>query len=90
MFHRLILALPLLSLAFLALASPLQQREPTPGLIEDLLNGKLPEIAQLIKDVLFGVKSAIDNNKWKPPICPAFIDVCCPCTIPSITTTKHH
>jgi L-ascorbate peroxidase len=56
----------------------LQQREAAPGLIEDLLNGKLPEIAQLIKDVLFGVKSAIDNNKWKPPICPAFIDVCCP------------
>ncbi|KAF3004816.1 hypothetical protein E8E13_003663 [Curvularia kusanoi] len=79
MFHRLVLALPLLSLTLLALAGPLQQREAAPGLIDDLLKGVLPEIAKLIKDVLTGVKSAIDNNKSnKPLLCIPSIDVCCP------------
>lgn len=80
MFHRLVLALPLLSLALLTLASPLEQREAAPGLIDDLLKGVLTEIGKLIKDVLAGAKSAIDNTKNnKPAICIPSIDVCCPC-----------
>ncbi|KAJ4341021.1 hypothetical protein N0V87_002060 [Didymella glomerata] len=78
MLHKLILALPLLSLTFLALASPLEQREAAPGLIDDLLKGALPELAKLIKDVLAGVKSGIDNNKSnKPIVCLSAIDSCC-------------
>lgn len=81
MLHQIIFALPLLSLAFLALASPLEQREATPGLIDDLLRGVLPEIAKLIKEVLAGVKSGIDNNKSnKPIVCLSAIDSCCACT----------
>lgn len=81
MLHNLILALPLLSFTFLALASPLEQRGAAPGLIDDLLKGLLPEIAQLIKDVLTGVKSGIDNTKSnKPIVCLSAIDSCCACT----------
>lgn len=80
MIHRLILALAFLPLAFLALASPLEQREAAPGLIDDLLKGVLPELAKLIKDVLAGVKSGIDNNKSnKPIVCLSAIDSCCAC-----------
>ncbi|KAF1362402.1 heme peroxidase [Lizonia empirigonia] len=78
MFHKLILTLPLLSLTLLALASPLEQREAAPGLIDDLLKGVLSPIEQLIKDVLAGVKSGIDDNKSnKPVICLTAIDSCC-------------
>ncbi|KAJ4990785.1 peroxidase [Stagonosporopsis vannaccii] len=78
MFHNLILALPLLSLTFLALASPLEQREAAPGLIDDLLKGVLSQVAQLIKDVLSGAKSGIDDFKNnKPLICLQTIDQCC-------------
>ena len=81
MLHKLILVLPLLSFPFLALASPLEQREAAPGLIDDLLQGALPELAKLIKDVLAGVKSGIDNNKSnKPFVCLSAIDSCCACT----------
>lgn len=82
MFHNLLLALPVLSLTFLALASPLEPREAAPGTIDDLLKGVLPELAKLIKDVLAGVKSGIDNNKSnKPIICLSAIDACCACTL---------
>lgn len=81
MLHKLILALLPLSSTFLAVASPLEQREAAPGLIDDLLKGLLPAIPQLIKDVLTGVKSGIDNNKSnKPLICLSAIDSCCACT----------
>ena len=84
MFRKLALALPLLSLTFLALASPLEQREAAPGLIENLLKGVLPPIVQLIKDILTDVKSGIDNNKSnKPLICLSAIDSCCVCTFAS-------
>ena len=82
-FHNLVLALPLLSLTFLALASPFEQREAAPGLIDDLLKGILSQVVQLIKDVLTGAKSGIDNNKSKKPIiCLSAIDSCCACTFP--------
>lgn len=81
MLHKLIYTLPILPVTFLALASPLEQRLAAPGLIDDLLNGVLPEVGQLIKDVLAGVKSGIDNNKSnKPIICLPSIDACCACT----------
>ena len=81
MFHKLILALPLISLTFLVLASPLEQREAAPGLIDDLLKGILSQVAQVIKDVLAGVKSGIDENKSnKPIICLSATDSCCACT----------
>lgn len=80
MFHKLILLLPLLSFTFLALASPLEQREAAPGLIDDLLKGVLSQVAQLIKDVLSGAKSGIDDFKDnKPIICLSAIDQCCTC-----------
>lgn len=80
MFYKLIHALPLLSLALLTLAGPLERRDPTPGLIDDLLNGILSAVAQLIKDVLSGAKSGIDNNKSnKPALCLSSIDACCVC-----------
>lgn len=87
MFHRLVLALSLLSLAFLVLGGPLEQREAAPGIIDDLIKGVLTEVGKLVKDVLSGAKSAIDNNKNnKPIICIPSIDVCCPCTLmPSYT-----
>ncbi|KAF9701023.1 hypothetical protein EKO04_000851 [Ascochyta lentis] len=78
MFYRIILALPFLSLTFLALASPLEQREAAPGLIDDLLRGILSQVQQLIKDVLAGAKSGIDNTKSnKPVVCLSVIDSCC-------------
>ncbi|KAH6637701.1 ligninase LG6 precursor [Boeremia exigua] len=78
MFHKLLLALPLLSLTFLALAGPVEQREAAPGLIDDLLKGVLSPIAQLIKDVLAGTKSGIDDYKTnKPLICLSAVDSCC-------------
>ncbi|PSN62739.1 heme peroxidase, partial [Corynespora cassiicola Philippines] len=70
--------LPLLSLAFLAIASPLEQREAAPGLIEDLLTGVLNAITQLIKDILSGAKSGMsDEISSKPLICLSSLDVCC-------------
>ena len=91
MFRKLALALPLLSLTFLALASPLEQREAAPGLIDDLLKGFLSQVAQLIKDVLTGAKSGIDNNKSnKPFICLSAIDSCCACTFVSNRFHSQH
>ncbi|KAF1929079.1 class II peroxidase [Didymella exigua CBS 183.55] len=78
MFHKLILALPLLSLTFLALASPLEERQSIPGLIDNLLTGILSGVSQLIKNVLAGTTSGIDNAKSnKPPLCSSMIDSCC-------------
>jgi hypothetical protein len=80
MLYRFIRVLPLLSLSLLALASPLEQRDPAPGLIDNLLNGILSAVSQLIKDVLNGVKSGIDNTKNnKPLLCLPSLDACCPC-----------
>lgn len=80
MFYKLIHALPLLSLSLLALAGPLEQRDPTPGLIDDLLNGILTAVGQLIKDVLSGAKSGIDNTiSNKPLLCLQSVDACCVC-----------
>ncbi|KAF2176890.1 class II peroxidase [Zopfia rhizophila CBS 207.26] len=78
MLHKLAHAFPLLSLAFLALASPLEPRAPSPGLIEDLLKGTPPAIGLLIKDVLDGVKSGQDGEiSSKPAICLSTVDACC-------------
>lgn len=91
MFHKLILALPLLSLTFLALASPLEQREAAPGIIDDLLKGVLSQVAQLIKDVLSGSKSGIDDFKNnKPLICLPALDQCCVCKYFSSPTRQQH
>lgn len=87
MFHKLMLASPLLSLTLLSLASPLQQREAAPGFLDDLLRGILPQVTQvipqvqqLIQDVLNGVQSAIDNNKSNKPVaCSPAADACCAC-----------
>lgn len=82
MFHKLSLALPIFSLIFLALANSLEQREAEPGIIDGLLKGVLSEVAKLVKDVLTGVKSGIDNNKSnKPIVCLSAIDSCCACTL---------
>jgi hypothetical protein len=77
MLRKLVLALPVLSLTFLAIATPLQEREAAPGLIEDLLTGILTPLLQLIKDILNGVKSGIDDVlEDKPLIC---LNSCCKC-----------
>lgn len=73
-------ALPFISLALLAIASPLEQREASPGLIEDLLKGTLNAVQQLIKDILSGAKSGItDEISSKPLVCLSTVDSCCPC-----------
>jgi hypothetical protein len=80
MLRKVVLALPLLALSFLAVATPLEHRAPAPGLIEDLLKGVLSTIGQLIKDVLNGVKSGINNDiSNKPLICLSTLDKCCVC-----------
>ncbi|KAF1837970.1 heme peroxidase [Decorospora gaudefroyi] len=78
MLHRAKLVLPLLTLSILAVANPLEQREAAPGILEDLLKGVLSPIAQLIKDVLAGAKSAIDDEKSnKPWSCRLLKTQCC-------------
>ncbi|KAF2738347.1 ligninase LG6 precursor [Polyplosphaeria fusca] len=70
----------LLSLASVAVASPhsLDSRKPAPGLIEDILGGALSVVGQLIKDVLSGAKSGIDNTiSSKPLLCLSAVDKCC-------------
>ncbi|KAF2641323.1 ligninase LG6 precursor [Massarina eburnea CBS 473.64] len=84
MLHKFIAALPLLSLAFLVAAGPLDLREAAPGIIEDLLTGILNIVQQLIKDVLSGVKSGInDEISAKPLVCLTTLDPCCPCELPA-------
>lgn len=78
------LALPLLSLSAVTFATPLEQREAAPqGLIDNLLGGNLNEVTQLIKDVLGGAKSAIDDTKSNKPLtCNVPVlnrDRCCVC-----------
>ncbi|KAF2122471.1 heme peroxidase [Lophiotrema nucula] len=78
MLRRLVLALPLLALAYLSVATPLEQREAAPGLIDGLLTGVLSAIEQLIKDVLSGAKSGINNEiSSKPLVCLSSLDPCC-------------
>lgn len=80
MFRNFILAFPLLSLAYFSIATPLQEREASPGLIDDLSKGILSPIEQILKDVLDGVKSAINNEiSDKPLICLPALDPCCVC-----------
>jgi L-ascorbate peroxidase len=82
MLHKAVHVLPILSLSLLALAGPLEQRDPAPGIIEDILTGFLSGVAQLIKDVLSGAKSGIDDTKSnKPAICLSAIDSCCVCEL---------
>lgn len=73
-------SLPILSVALLATASPLEPleaREPAIGLVEDLLKGVLTPVGQLIGDVLSGAKSGIDNTiESKPLLC---LNACCKC-----------
>ncbi|EDU45873.1 KatG Catalase peroxidase I [Pyrenophora tritici-repentis] len=71
--------LPILALSLLASAGPLETREPVPGIIDDILTGVLSGVGQLIKDVLSGAKSAIDDTKSnKPLICSLLTtDKCC-------------
>jgi L-ascorbate peroxidase len=79
MLGRLILILPFLSVALFAAATPLEARDPAPGLIEDLLKGTLNPLGQLIKDILAGVKSGIsDEIENKPVLC---LTACCKCNV---------
>ncbi|KAF2752122.1 class II peroxidase [Sporormia fimetaria CBS 119925] len=69
------LAFPVFSLALLTGASPLESREADPGVIEDFLKGTLTPVAQLIKDIVSGAKSAISAEvDSKPSIC---LTACC-------------
>jgi len=81
MFHKTVRALPALSLVCLALATPLEQREAAPGLIDDLLTGLLGPVTQLIKDILTGVTSGVADSviSPKPLICLPALDKCCVC-----------
>lgn len=76
--HSPIVALSLL--AAVASAGPLEAREPQLGLIDNLLTGILTPVTQLIKDVLAGTKSAIDDTKSNKPLtCSLSLlsDKCC-------------
>lgn len=78
MLHTTIRALPVLLLASLIVASPLEQRAPQPGLILDLLNGVLNSMQQLIKNIVTGATSAIAGEiSTKPLICIQSLDKCC-------------
>ncbi|KAF2466602.1 heme peroxidase [Lindgomyces ingoldianus] len=78
MFRKFVLALPLLSVVYLAIASPVKQRSPAPGLIDDLLKGVLSPIGQLIKDILNGITSGQSGElSSKPLICLPSLDECC-------------
>jgi hypothetical protein len=80
MFHNAIRTLPVLLLASSTIATPLERREAAPGLVEDLLNGVLNPIQQLIKDIITGVKSGItDEISTKPLVCLQSLDSCCVC-----------
>lgn len=81
MLHNSVRLLPVLALSLLASAGPLETREPVPGIIDDILTGILSGVGQLIKDVLSGAKSAIDDTKSNKPItCSIFTtDKCCVC-----------
>ena len=83
--------LHILPLAVLAACSPapipqdpvqnLSPRAPSPGLIEDLLQGVLSPVGDLIKDILDKVTSAqSDEIGSKPVPCLESIDPCCKCT----------
>lgn len=77
MLRKVLLALPLLSLVYLAIASPLERREAAPALIDDLLNNALSGVGKLIKDILNGVQSGIsDDMSVKGLVC---VEACCPC-----------
>ncbi|KAF2869055.1 ligninase LG6 precursor [Massariosphaeria phaeospora] len=78
MLRNVIRAFLLLSLALIALASPVEQRAAAPGLIDDLLKGVLSGVSQLIKDILGGVKSGMtDEISSKPLICLPAVESCC-------------
>ncbi|KAH7401333.1 ligninase LG6 precursor [Pyrenochaeta sp. MPI-SDFR-AT-0127] len=80
MLRNIVLALYLSSLSLPILASPLQEREAAPGLIDELLGGVLVGIPQLIKQLLDGTKSAIDDTRSaKSLTCslPLLKDKCC-------------
>jgi L-ascorbate peroxidase len=78
-------ALPLLAFSVLSSATPLEQREAAPGPIEDLLKGILTPVTQLIKDVLNGAKSALDDTRSNKPVsCSMSLlkkDQCCICEL---------
>ncbi|PVI07041.1 class II peroxidase [Periconia macrospinosa] len=89
MHHKYFTTLPLASLASLAVATPYETREAAPGLIDDLLTGILNPMQQLIKDVLGGVKSGInDEISTKPLVCLTTLDSCCPWYDVSAELTK--
>ena len=77
--YKSLLALPLLSLALPAIATPLEARAPTPGLIDGLLTGVLSGLLQDLKDILAGVKSGVADGdiSSKPLICLSTVDKCC-------------
>jgi hypothetical protein len=81
MHHQVIFALPILSLCSLVLTSPLEKREPQPRLLDDLLNSIITPVTQLIKDVLDGTKSAIDDTRSNKPLTCSLLnaDRCCVC-----------
>ena len=88
MWHKALLALPLLSLAPTAFATPLEAREAAPGLIDDLLGGLLTGLLADIKAILSGVKSGIADNdiSSKPFLCLPSVDKCCVCEYFSFLT----
>ncbi|KAL1602458.1 hypothetical protein SLS60_005874 [Paraconiothyrium brasiliense] len=63
MINKALLALPLVYLASPAFATPLEQRQVAPGLIDGLLTGVLDPIRQSIKDILTGVKSGVADGE---------------------------
>ena len=81
MLHRSARLLPVLALSLLASAGPLETRAPVPGIIDDILTGILSNVGQLIKDVLSGAKSAIDDTKSDKPLACSLLatDKCCVC-----------
>ncbi|KAL1800329.1 hypothetical protein ACET3X_000671 [Alternaria dauci] len=85
------LALPLLALCSIATSTPLEQRGPATGIIDDILDGPLTGIAQLIADILAGKKSPVDDTKTNKPLSCSLVSVdkCCAWYDVSAELTKH-
>jgi len=80
MLYNAMRALPLLLLATLTIATPVEPREAAPGRIEDLLKGILNAVQKQIKEIITGAKSGItDEISNKPLVCLQAVDKCCVC-----------
>lgn len=82
------LVLAALSAASVTASPVLEERQIIAGLLSNILKGTLTGVAGLIKDVLSGKISAMDDNvSAKPRLC---LDTCCACKSPPLPFILSH